>query len=55
MSVDEGSSLPRFQKLFAFLGDEQSLEEHLSTFTAQIRSLSRVWEQVDDATSYNFV
>jgi len=47
VAVDEGSSLPRFRKIFAFLGDEQSLEEHLSTFTAQIRSLSRVWEQVD--------
>lgn len=48
VAVDEGSSLPRFAKVFAFLGDEQSLEEHLSTFTAQIRSLARVWEQVDD-------
>jgi len=42
----EGSSLPCFQRIFAFLGDEQSLEEHLSTFTAQIKSLSRVWAEV---------
>ena len=33
-----------------FLGDEQSLEDHLSTFTAQIRHLSRVWPEVDDGT-----
>lgn len=44
--VDEGSSLPLWRQVFAFLGDEQSLEEHLSTFTAQIHSLSQVWEQV---------
>lgn len=48
--VAEGSSLPSFQKIFAFLGDEQSLEEHLSTFTAQIRSLARAWPEVDADT-----
>ncbi|EPR42240.1 MutS2 protein [Desulfovibrio sp. X2] len=46
----EGSSLPRYAKIFAFLGDEQSLEEHLSTFSAQIRSLTRVWDQMDAET-----
>jgi len=43
----EGSSLPFFRKVFVFLGDEQSLEDHLSTFTAQIRHLSRVWPDID--------
>ena len=46
----EGSSLPFFRKIFVFLGDEQSLEDHLSTFTAQIRHLSRVWPEVDADT-----
>ncbi len=46
----EGSRLPFFRKVFVFLGDEQSLEDHLSTFTAQIRHLSRVWPDVDAET-----
>jgi DNA mismatch repair protein MutS2 len=46
----EGSQLPYFRKVFVFLGDEQSLEDHLSTFTAQIRHLSRVWPDIDANT-----
>ena len=46
----EGSRLPFFRKVFVFLGDEQSLEDHLSTFTAQIRHLSRVWPDIDADT-----
>ncbi len=45
-----GSSLPFFRKIFVFLGDEQSLEDHLSTFTAQIRHLSRAWPDIDAAS-----
>jgi DNA mismatch repair protein MutS2 len=44
--VAEGSSLPLWTDIFVVLGDEQSLEEHVSTFTAQIQYLSRVWERV---------
>lgn len=46
----EGSRLPFFRKVFVFLGDEQSLLDHLSTFTAQIRHLSRVWPDIDAET-----
>jgi len=46
----EGSRLPFFRKVFVFLGDEQSLLDHLSTFTAQIRHLSRVWPEIDGET-----
>jgi len=45
-----GCSLPFWRKMFVFLGDEQSLEDHLSTFTAQIRHVSRAWPQVDETT-----
>ncbi|MEF3695836.1 endonuclease MutS2 [Desulfolutivibrio sp.] len=45
-----GCSLPFWRKIFVFLGDEQSLEDHLSTFTAQIRHVSRAWPQVDETT-----
>ena len=40
----EGSRLPFWKQIFVFMGDEQSLEDHLSTFTAQISHLSRAWE-----------
>lgn len=45
----EGSSLPAWRKVFVFMGDEQSIEDHVSTFTAQIGNLSRVWPQVDES------
>ncbi len=48
--AEEGSSLPFFKKFFVFLGDEQSLEDHVSTFTAQIRHLSEAWPEIDSHT-----
>lgn len=41
--VEQGSVLPLWGKVHAFIGDEQSLEDHVSTFTAQITHLSRMW------------
>ena len=41
--VAENSSIPFWSGMYVFLGDEQSLEEHVSTFTAQIDYLRRVW------------
>lgn len=46
LPVDEGSTLPLWSQLYVFLGDEQSLEDHVSTFTAQITNLSRVWDGI---------
>ncbi len=45
--VAEGSELPFWNNIFVFLGDEQSIEGHMSTFSAQIVNLSRVWDRVD--------
>lgn len=45
-----GSSLPGWTTVHAFIGDEQSLEDHVSTFTAQITHLGRVWDGLDDTT-----
>ncbi len=42
----EGSSLPGWHSVFVFLGDEQSIEDSVSTFTAQIRKLAAMWERV---------
>lgn len=42
----EDSTLPYLENLFVFMGDEQSLEDHLSTFTAQIESLAKAWPEI---------
>lgn len=44
--VRPGSTLPFWTDIFAFIGDEQSLEDNVSTFTAQIRHLSGVWDRL---------
>ena len=41
--VLSGSSLPFWQHIHAFIGDDQSLDDHVSTFTAQITGLARIW------------
>lgn len=48
--VEEGSRITAWHDVHVFLGDEQSLEEHLSTFTAQIRGLADVWERTGPGT-----
>lgn len=48
--VEAGSALPSWFRVHAFIGDEQSLEDHVSTFTAQITHLGRVWEKLDKHT-----
>lgn len=50
VSVDKGSTLPPWQNLFAFIGDEQSLDDHVSTFTAQIQNLAHAWERTTENT-----
>jgi len=52
VSAAEGSSLPLWTTIFVVMGDEQSLEENVSTFTAQIRYLKRVWERIDGRTLF---
>ena len=48
--VSPGSTLPLWREMQVFIGDEQSLEDHVSTFTAQIRNLSKIWNFVNDRT-----
>lgn len=48
--VGKGSAMPWWSSIHAFIGDEQSLDDHLSTFTAQIRHLARAWDQTDSRT-----
>ena len=48
--VKEGSTIPFWRNIFAFIGDEQSLEDNVSTFTAQITNLGAIWDAADDNT-----
>ncbi len=41
--VASGASLPYWKGVHAFIGDEQSLDEHVSTFTGQIEHLATIW------------
>ena len=50
LPAKEGSRLPFWNDVFVFMGDEQSLEDHLSTFTAQISQLSRAWPRLSEAS-----
>ena len=44
------STLPRWSQVFVFIGDEQSLQEHQSTFTAQIDHLRAQWPHMDESS-----
>lgn len=46
-AVDKGAHLPWFSRLDAFIGDEQSLDGNVSTFTAQIDHLAKAWKHLD--------
>ncbi len=50
--VGSGSVLPFLPRIFVIMGDEQSLENQVSTFTAQVKNLTRVWAEVDNKTLF---
>lgn len=50
--VREGSTMPCWEKIFVVMGDEQSLESSVSTFTAQIQYLSRIFDQADASSLF---
>ena len=44
----EGSTVPLWRDIRVLLGDQQSIEDSLSTFTAQIDSLTSAWNSIDE-------
>jgi DNA mismatch repair protein MutS2 len=48
--VGEGSILPIFRRMYADIGDRQSIAASLSTFSAHVRMLRRILDEADDAT-----
>jgi DNA mismatch repair protein MutS2 len=47
VTADEGSELPCFGSIFADIGDEQSLEQDLSTFSSHVRQIAEILRRAD--------
>jgi DNA mismatch repair protein MutS2 len=47
VTADEGSELPCFASVFADIGDEQSLEQDLSTFSSHVGQIAKILRQAD--------
>jgi len=50
ISAHGDSELPVFQKIYADIGDEQSIEQSLSTFSSHLKQIVKVLENADSAT-----
>ena len=48
ISAAEGARLPRIERLFAIIGDDQSVSENLSTFSAFVKQVRHILAEADD-------
>ena len=50
LPVRAGSRLPVFSRLFAVVGDEQSVAENLSTFSAFVKQVKTILDEADESS-----